>query len=619
VETDGSPLLSLEYYQPIFSYLGEVYGDRIQRALHVKPVELRRKHFLNQLPTGEVLSKEAAWQPCRSYLGIIEENIATILRRHSIFFWIHLYRRIGVQLSPKHEDKTDANTLGLVRGIVDLAIAKHGDPARTTDVALSSTIKPPQVLGGHFQRIFAKLNVDVAAYFKQLAASGQWVLTEFEQRDYFDIFFVEGLAYEYWRTTALMRSVGKGTSICYRGDAWPERIETRELTKLIISYDERIDRMPFTTGLIGSWFQPDFDATATDNQMPIPTYNIDRRDGLGVLRALGFGALPGTSFISNFLIVHINISSFRAAHEFAADAFQAVTGTTLDALLTCLWGLSNIALLPARILVEERQPGDPLHGPLGKNLLNIIQRGYTLVGLEGDSLVDEIMFRAQHLGFSLPPSAPTDIATAIAYLTISKELQEQVALWSGGRRFVLIPYGNMFVVDLEAVPSVLNGMFFRVPYAQGRRGSVFETAFRSALAAEGFVSPQTGEVRAADGSAREIDASARVGDCLFLFECRTIERPLDFEIGRISTLTRRQQFLDQKIDQALSLREFVLKNPVGRNYDFRWAKSVEVFVVSPFVEWIWDLGERLWRDATTPRILQADEAIAYLHERSAGN
>jgi hypothetical protein len=30
------------------------------------------------------------------------------------------------------------------------------------------------------------------------------------------------------------------------------------------------------------------------------------------------------------------------------------------------------------------------------------------------------------------------------------------------------------------------------------------------------------------------------------------------------------------------------------------------------IEWIWERSDRLWHNATTPRILQADEAINYL-------
>jgi hypothetical protein len=130
---------------------------------------------------------------------------------------------------------------------------------------------------------------------------------------------------------------------------------------------------------------------------------------------------------------------------------------------------------------------------------------------------------------------------------------------------------------------------------------VFEEAFRAALVAEGFVIPKTGDMYEPNGEHRELDASVRIGDCLILFECVSIERPLDYEIGRIKTLAGRQKRLEKKVEQALTLREFVVRSPVGRNYDFRWATTVSTFVVSPFIEWIWDRSERLWHDATTPR------------------
>src|SRR5262249_15693970 len=153
----------------------------------------------------------------------------------------------GVRLSLEHEDKTDANTVALVRNIVELAILKHGDPERAHDVAISSEVKLKQILGGHYQRILRKLGKDAAAEFKVLAASKQWVMTDFEQRDFFDMFMVEGLGYEYWRTTAAMRGIGKGLCFCNTGSSWPEYGGADRLGSLIISYDERIDRAPFST------------------------------------------------------------------------------------------------------------------------------------------------------------------------------------------------------------------------------------------------------------------------------------------------------------------------------------------------------------------------------------
>jgi hypothetical protein len=221
------------YHQAIFAYIGETYCDRISESLHGKPLEIRRKSFLEQLPSDQILSGEPAWDRCQRYLDQLEANLADVLRRHSVFFWIHLYRRIGVHLSPDHEDKTDAITLSLVRGIVELAIIKYGDPNRADDVAPSATVRLKDVLGGHYQRVLLKMgasSADVTARFKALASSNQWVLTKFEQRDYFDIFLIEGLAYEYWRTAALMRAIGKGSAFQRGPGTGIERTETPELT-----------------------------------------------------------------------------------------------------------------------------------------------------------------------------------------------------------------------------------------------------------------------------------------------------------------------------------------------------------------------------------------------------
>jgi hypothetical protein len=112
-----------------------------------------------------------------------------------------------------------------------------------------------------------------------------------------------------------------------------------------------------------------------------------------------------------------------------------------------------------------------------------------------------------------------------------------------------------------------------------------------------------------------VDAAIRISDTLYLFECVSIERPLDFEIGKISTINHRNEELDKKVEQALTLRNFVTANPAGHNYDFSWATEICVFVVSPFVEWIWSRSERLWHNDTVPRILSAEEALAYMREK----
>jgi hypothetical protein len=604
----------LYYHQPIFYHFLRVLDGRINKALHETPINFRCEHFLPLLSSDFEYRGEEGWNLCYVYLKAIENQIERVLRKRSIFFWIHLYRRIGVELSPQHDSKTDPNTVHLVRQIVELAISKYGDRLRTRDVAPASNLHFKDILGGHFQRLWQRWvgPAEALGIFRRLVETRQWVISEFELQDFVNIYLVEGYAYEYWRVTALMRAVGKGSCFVKSGNRWPDTRESLSLTRLIISYDQRISKTRFSTALVGSWFHISSKETNQDHRMLIPVYNVER---------VPYSRLQtpdNETFVPNFVTAPINIWSFRNAHFFLRDAFKERAGISLDSNLLCLWALSNIALLPSRVIFAKREASNNLldpKGPLFANFLNILQRAYTLFEHDHAGLVDEILFRAGALRASGFDYNAEDVDTCIRELILSAESQEQIALWSGGPRFPLIPFGEVFVVDLQGILSLLQTLFFRVRHDQTSRGTVFEDAFRGALAAEGFVQAQAGDIVNAPGQKREIDASVRLGEELYLFECRSIERPLDFELGRPRTLEARRRFLDLKVDQVLSLRDFITTNPSGRNYDFRWAKTISAFVVSPFVEWIWDRSDRLWHSREVPRILQADEAISFLHHR----
>ncbi len=86
------------YHQAIFFYLAETYGRRIRTALYETPLDFRKVAFLSRLSPGREYSGYEAWGVCRNYLDAIEGKMARLLCRHSVFFWTHLYRRIGVSL-----------------------------------------------------------------------------------------------------------------------------------------------------------------------------------------------------------------------------------------------------------------------------------------------------------------------------------------------------------------------------------------------------------------------------------------------------------------------------------------------------------------------------------------
>jgi hypothetical protein len=88
------------------------------------------------------------------------------------------------------------------------------------------------------------------------------------------------------------------------------------------------------------------------------------------------------------------------------------------------------------------------------------------------------------------------------------------------------------------------------------------------------------------------------------------ERPLDYEIGSLTTFSRRRERLDRKVTQVLTLADFLRAKSRGTNYDFTHVREIVPLVVSPFLGAV----ERLWLSDGTPRILSAREALDLLME-----
>ena len=128
----------LQTHQIVFSWIHQKFGRLIHKALIEDPRQLRSEYF--DLLVGRVLAGNDGHQLYRRYLTVLEDRMEPILRQHSVYFWLHLYRRIGVSLSPDHDKKTDLSTVLLVREIVEVAITKFGRLDRTGDISVTSNL-----------------------------------------------------------------------------------------------------------------------------------------------------------------------------------------------------------------------------------------------------------------------------------------------------------------------------------------------------------------------------------------------------------------------------------------------------------------------------------------------
>lgn len=608
--------LVLEYYEAAFSLIHATYAGEIEAALLEEPLTLRRQFLLARLPTDATLPPDTVWPVARELLDELEVRLATLISRHSLFFWLHLYRRIGVGLHYRHSSNTDPRTVGLVRQIVELALQKYSQIDHANELSVVSHVNPDRVLGGWMRRgIMRAAPSRPRKYYKdfsrRLKDTRQWVVRQFSSDDIVDLYRIEGLAYAYWQVSAMMRSVGKGVPILVsdNGD-WRYR-DSKESEELINRVDRRTEIIRSDRTLLGTWVDGEAPGKSPDTfltRVICPVYNIQRTP----LSKYGLDIGVDGRFVPNFLIGSIDLNAFHLAHAFMSEPFARRYGYRLSSFFSVLWALGNICIAPAKVLFADSP--EEAKRVMDVLILNMLSRGYRVFDGGGRSLGEEVQFRFEMYRHGEIPTKD-ELGLILQRLTLAASDQPDIGLWSGGPRYLILRSGNVELLDLRGLPGILETLFLSVAYDQGSRGSVFEDAFRGALETRGF-KVQSGELVTKDGHVRELDAGVLIEGTLVVFECVTIERPLDYEIGKPKTIAWRIRRIEAKVEQALSLAQFVRENPVGRNYDFSQVHTVVPVVASPFVEWLWDTSERLWISDDWPRVMSADEAMDYVQSLS---
>jgi hypothetical protein len=591
--------IRFEYHRVVFDAIAAEALPRIAQA--VEDVrQLRAHHWHNNVPVGEYKGEDA-WIRSNAYLEVLERDIELIAQKHNHYFWLHLYRRVGLGLDPRLGELRDSRTLGLVRNIIEVAFLKYGlrDPTRM-DIALGSSVHFEEVAGGILASQLRNRGLaDLERVFKQ-SLERRWVLVEFGVDDYVDIFRLEALAYEYWRTTTWMRRIGKGCSLSV-STADVQIGTTTDLEWLIESYDKRTEQVRFETSTLGATFRKD-----SELKLPglLADYNIAK---LPWAKVCPWEEAADLQFTSNFYFGAIDLAAYYRAHIFAKEAFEKTKGFSLA---------SFVAIVGAAAALELGSAAAASTPDLRLALWHhLYQRAYVVS--EASTYLSSLVAVAKDLvrrglGPEHVENVSVEAEAVVRYLSAPPGAAGRRGLWSLGPRYLFVPHGDAVIVDLQAAKLLLANAFVGVRFPQGDKGTTFEESFRAAAAARGLKLVPYRELDSGAGQKREVDAAIRCGETLFLCECRAMERPLDLEISRPRSLSSRVADMDSKLTQARTLAEFVRAFPVGRNYDLSWASTVEHVVVSPFVEWVGSRADAYWLDERTPRILHFEEAISYI-------
>ncbi|MEO3684036.1 nuclease-related domain-containing protein [Shewanella vesiculosa] len=610
---DSSDVIALpEYYQIVFSEIHNVYRNEIYNKCVLDSKSFRRRAICKskELIVGKDFNQQ--YDTLQNILSELEDEMKSVIKGHSVFFWLHLYRRIAPCLSNELGANTSEAVTVNVRQQVDQAIKKFGSLSNQDDYALSSEVDFDLILGGllsqSYKRNFKK---DFVSFFeRQLKFSRQFVLTDFSIDDVFNIYYVEGLSYQYWYISAKMRSLGKGVvlSVSKQGDINEER--TKEQERLILDFDRRNEEDNIQLGIasnVGTYTASNLNEVNSPHEIIVIAYiNAFRYTA----QDLGLTDLP-KEFSPNYIPWFINANDFYKSHSYLSKRFIKKFGFGLLELLQFAGFFSNYIMSndPSRKLVNES---------MGLQYHSKFQRGYCTVNHSAEEIKSSILKYYSDLKISgcvQESELESQIDAIFDHVFLNEDKQNNIGIWSRGPQYVLIGIEKGFLCDSSSWHFLIQNMFYGLQHYDPKsiKGHEFEFALADILKNNHFDVVMNSFVIRKEGINREIDVAVRIRDNLYLFECKASERPLNFDIGNPKTISSRIIDFKKKLEQAESLTKFVLENKVGNNYDLSWAESVNYFVVSPFTEWVWDASPDLWTECKRfPRLMSVHGAIKYL-------
>jgi hypothetical protein len=144
----------------------------------------------------------------------------------------------------------------------------------------------------------------------------------------------------------------------------------------------------------------------------------------------------------------------------------------------------------------------------------------------------------------------------------------------------------------------------------------FKGALLENLVRRGHSALPMGEIKAPDGSGRQIDAAFALGDTLVIVECKALGRSLGFERGDRRAIEFRNRKLDGFLRDVDDKARWLAAHPGGptQAYTLQSFRRIVPVVVTPFAEYIPSLEPRYWLVEDLPRVLTPSELKDALDE-----
>lgn len=539
-----------------------------------------------QLLTPQYYSRSEAIELLKKYLISIEREMKKIISRASLAYWLHLYRRLSP--GPICRDK-QPYTIGLTRAALEAAIQKYGTPSPCNRIGQTKDIDQAEIFCGLLQ------SPKFEFVRKHLESSpNQLVLTKFTHLELIEFYDLERLAYEVWRTGALLRIIGKGAPFKVGEPPeyiWDER--SNELNELVVNFDKRHNTGTEVTST-GVYYQNE-DATK-EGFIFLPVYNL--KNIMGEELNPFFGSLfqaqipPEMKF--NFIWIPFNIRSFRLSHLEFANTFEDKYRVSFDAVLSVIVSLAYRVIhlwitTNCSILLHYWQRA--YEGPYEMEIIAKEIRKYLPKALE------ILQINNSEIG-----NLNLDAAIHFWDLASSKDI---IDLAYSGPHSIFLPYNEVRrFIDYTWILRRLYDFFVGVNIPnQNFKGDALEIA----VGRETSILPK-GPCYSINGDKKQIDCAYAIENHLVIVECKAVNKSIAFDRGDPKALNyRREQVVERSISEIDEKANWLAKNPLGTNYDISNFDDILPIAVSPFVEFIHSTNRYYWISKEVPRVLTPQE------------
>ena len=529
----------------------------------------------------------------------VERELSASLKKQSLSYWLHLYRRI----SPESIGSNKAPaTIGEVRATLEAAFQKYAQLEPCNRIGITGEIPINRVLGGIL------MGSDFEPERMILNSGKQMVLTDFTSVEMREFIEIERLAYEIWYSNAMLRIIGKGAPLVVDNTMEATVFDNRtdELDFLVRSFDGRGKGWDYwllsSTGMVSDFFEK---SQLKPGFVFLPIYNISHiplREFNTYFKTFDIGISSSSpDMFTNFVWLPFDIRSYKEAHAEFAGPFLDKYGLSLDAVLLVIAALCYRVFL---LWIRTR----------GESIIRYWQRAYEGPNLRGDviSEIQQIVqTTADHLDLDCSAVTSNEITDAINFWSLNEKERKNIDLTYTGPHKVLLPYSkDRIFIDYSWIYDNLYYLFVGIKLSnQNFKGDALEHMIQVGV----MVLPVKG-CKTKEGKTKQVDASFKVGNRLVIVECRAVGKAISFLHGDPNAIGYRNRVIDGALIDIDSKANWLREHPIGSNYDISEFVDILPIVVTPFVEYINNKNTHYWLTEKLPRVVTPNELKRALRE-----